>query len=110
MERLLLARFAPASVVVNDRGDVVYIHGRTGAYLEPASCQPRLNILDMAREGLQLEIASALRHAVAVPAADFQLLTIPVQSSFSGDDCQYITHVACLGGDQTTCLRAPRQD
>jgi two-component system CheB/CheR fusion protein len=65
VERLLLGRFAPASVVVNDRGDVVYIHGRTGSYLEPAAGQPRLNILDMAREGLQLELASALRQAAS---------------------------------------------
>ena len=62
--RLLLARFAPASVVVNEKGDVIYIHGRTGAYLEPAAGQPRLNILEMAREGLQHDLASALHQAV----------------------------------------------
>lgn len=65
VDRLLLARFVPSSVVVSDRGDVVYIHGRTGDFLEPAAGQPRLNILDMARDGLQLELASALRQAVA---------------------------------------------
>jgi two-component system CheB/CheR fusion protein len=65
VERLLLARCAPASVVVNERGDILYIHGRTGAFLEPTAGQPRLNILDMAREGLQLELAAALRQAAA---------------------------------------------
>ena len=65
VERLLLARFAPVSVIVSERGDVVYIHGRTGAYLEPAAGQPRLNILDMAREGLQHDLAAALRRAAA---------------------------------------------
>jgi two-component system CheB/CheR fusion protein len=65
VERLLLTRFTPASVVVNDRGDVAYIHGRTGNYLEPAAGQPRLNVLAMAREGLDLELAAALRQAVA---------------------------------------------
>ena len=65
VDRVLLGRFAPPSVVVNDRGDVVYIHGRTGQYLEPSAGQPRLNVLDMAREGLQLELASALRQAAA---------------------------------------------
>ncbi|MCL5743014.1 MAG: hypothetical protein M1541_03660, partial [Acidobacteria bacterium] len=63
VERLLLTRFSPASVVVNERGDVVFIHGRTGAYLEPPTGRPRLNIHEMAREGLQLELASALRQA-----------------------------------------------
>ncbi len=65
IERLLLARFAPASVVVNDRGDIIYIHGRTGRYLEPTQGQPRTNILEMAREGLQVELASAMRQCVA---------------------------------------------
>jgi two-component system CheB/CheR fusion protein len=63
VEKLLLTRYAPASVVINDRGDVLFFHGRTGAYLEPATGKPRLNIIDMAREGLQLELSAALRHA-----------------------------------------------
>jgi len=65
IERLLLARFAPASAVVNANGDIVYIHGRTGVYLEPAQGQPRNNILDMAREGLQIELAAAIRECAA---------------------------------------------
>ncbi len=65
VERTLLGRFAPASVVVNGQGDVVYIHGRTGAYLEPAAGKPRANLLSMAREGLQLELAAVLREAAA---------------------------------------------
>lgn len=63
VDRLLLGRFAPASVVVNDRGDIAYIHGRTGAFLEPAAGHPRLNVISMAREGLQIDLASALRQA-----------------------------------------------
>lgn len=63
IDKLLLKQFAPASVVVNDRGEIVFIYGRTGAYLEPAAGQARLNIYDMAREGLKLELASALRNA-----------------------------------------------
>ena len=63
LEKSLLARFAPASVIVNDRSDILYIHGRTGDYLEPATGSPRLNILEMAREGLRLELSSALRRA-----------------------------------------------
>ena len=45
------------------RGDILYIHGRTGDYLEPATGQPRMNILDMAREGLRVDLAAALRQA-----------------------------------------------
>ena len=68
LEKALLNRYAPASVVVNDRGDILYIHGRTGDYLEPATGQPRLNILDMAREGLRMDLAAALRRAAAQEA------------------------------------------
>ena len=64
IEKLLLGRFAPASVVINDRGDALFFHGRTGMYLEPAIGKPRLNVVDMAREGLQLQLSAALRHAV----------------------------------------------
>ena len=52
LERLLLNLFAPTSVVVNDRGDIIYIHGQTGVYLEPSPGQPRSNILEMARKDL----------------------------------------------------------
>jgi two-component system CheB/CheR fusion protein len=69
VEKLLLSRFAPASVLVNDRGDIVYVHGRLGDYLEPASGRPRLNVLEMARGGLHLELAGAIHEAVAHKSA-----------------------------------------
>jgi two-component system CheB/CheR fusion protein len=62
-ERLLLGRFAPTSIIVNARGDISFIHGRTGKYLEPVSGQPRNNIVEMAREGLRMALTSCLRRA-----------------------------------------------
>jgi two-component system CheB/CheR fusion protein len=64
IERALLNRFAPASVVVNNLGDIFFIHGRTGAYLEPAPGEPRNNVFEMAREGLQLELPAAVRECI----------------------------------------------
>lgn len=61
IERLLLARFAPTSLVVNGGGEILYIHGRTGRFLEPAQGEPRNNVLEMAREGLQLELSAVIR-------------------------------------------------
>ncbi|MCS6289073.1 MAG: PAS domain-containing protein [Nitrospira sp.] len=63
IQRLLVVRYAPAAVIVNDRGDVVYIHGHTGAYLEPAPGPPSHHLLEMAREGLRHELATALHLA-----------------------------------------------
>ena len=40
-------------------------HDFLGYYLEPAEGQPKMNLLEMAREGLQIELASAIRQAAA---------------------------------------------
>lgn len=68
-EQLLLQRFAPPSVLVNDTGDILFITGRTGKYLEPAAGKANMNIHAMIREGLNQEISDALRkvHRVADP-------------------------------------------
>lgn len=65
IEHLLLKRFVPVSVVVDHRGTIVYIHGRSGAYLEPEQQNPRNNILEMARQGLRLPLSAALHQAAA---------------------------------------------
>lgn len=63
--RLLLDMHTPECVVVNRRGEINYVHGRTGKYLEPAQGRMSVNVVDMAREGLRFELASALRAVVA---------------------------------------------
>jgi two-component system, chemotaxis family, CheB/CheR fusion protein len=63
VERVLLERFVPATVIANERGDIAYVYGRAGAYLEPNAGEPRPNLFAMAREGLEYELRSALRLA-----------------------------------------------
>ena len=63
IQNLLVSRYAPAAVVVNARGEVVYVHGHTGAYLEPAPGQPTYRLIEMAREGLKHDLATALHQA-----------------------------------------------
>ncbi len=58
--RILAQFFAPASVITDLKGDILYIHGDTGKYLCPAPGQPSFNIIDMAREGLSLELRTAI--------------------------------------------------
>jgi two-component system CheB/CheR fusion protein len=70
-ERTLLRQFAPAGALVNDRGDILYLHGRTGEYLEPAAGEAGLNILKMAREGLRPGLTIALRKAATGKDAEF---------------------------------------
>ena len=63
-EKLLLDQYSPPCAIVNENGDILYIHGRTGKYLEPASGRATLNIFEMARDGLRLDLRTALRRAV----------------------------------------------
>jgi two-component system CheB/CheR fusion protein len=61
---LLLDRYSPAAVLTNQQGDILYISGRTGKYLEPAAGKANWNIHAMAREGLRHELGSAFQKAV----------------------------------------------
>jgi len=64
-EHALLQQVAPAGALINSQGDILYLHGRTGLYLEPAPGEAGINnILKMAREGLRRDLTSALHKAV----------------------------------------------
>jgi len=63
-DQLLLQSFSPSAVLVNDGGDVVYISGRTGRYLEPAAGKANWNIHVMARPAIRAQLAVALRTAL----------------------------------------------
>jgi two-component system, chemotaxis family, CheB/CheR fusion protein len=71
-EQTMLQYYAPIGVLVNQHGDILYIHGRTGMYLEPASGEAGLNILKMAREGLHQELTTALHVAVVSKESVFR--------------------------------------
>ncbi len=65
-EQALLQQVAPAGALVNGQGDILYLHGRTGMYLEPAPGEVGVsNILKMARDGLRRELTTAMHKAVA---------------------------------------------
>ncbi|MDT8441184.1 MAG: chemotaxis protein CheB [Desulfuromonadales bacterium] len=58
-DNLLLQHFSPPAVLVNDQGDILYISGRTGKYLEPAAGKANWNIFAMARPGLNFDLGVA---------------------------------------------------
>ena len=67
---LVLQQYAPPAVLTNDTGDIFYVSGRTGKYLEPAAGKANWNLFAMAREGLRYELtrgfAQALRQKESV--------------------------------------------
>ncbi len=64
-EQALLHDFTRAAVLVDAQGEILYFHGRTGKYLEPAVGDAVSNVLGMARQGLDRSLRAALHRAVA---------------------------------------------
>lgn len=60
-DQLIQQNFAPAAVLVNGDGDILYISGRTGKYLEPAAGKTNMNVHAMAREGLREALTGVIR-------------------------------------------------
>lgn len=101
-DRLLLARYAPPAVVVNEQLEIIQTKGHTGSFLELPAGKATLNLLKMARPGLLSELQGAIEEArknggvalrdnVAVEGHDGVSLTCirvtpfktPVQDQFS---------------------------
>jgi two-component system CheB/CheR fusion protein len=63
-DQVLLQHYCPAAVLTNDKGDILYISGRTGKYLEPAAGKANWNIFAMAREGLRYVLNNVFQKAL----------------------------------------------
>jgi chemotaxis methyl-accepting protein methylase len=63
-DQLVLEHYSPPAVLVNDKGNILYVSGRTGKYLEPAAGKANWNIFAMAREGLRYELGNAFHKAL----------------------------------------------
>ncbi len=92
VESIILTRFSPAAVLANTQGDILYIKGRTGQYLEPAAGRANWNLFTMAREGLRDELLglcqrargeseALIRRGVRVKTnGDYQMVDLTVQA------------------------------
>jgi two-component system, chemotaxis family, CheB/CheR fusion protein len=61
IQKSLIHDYAPPSLIINKNGEIVYVNGHTGRYLELPVGQASLNIFSMAREGLKFEIEAGLK-------------------------------------------------
>ena len=62
--QILIQQFTPASVLVSNTGDIIYITGRTGKYLEPVAGKANWNIFAMLRDDLRHELPIAFQKAL----------------------------------------------
>ena len=79
-EHLLLDDYAPACVLVSEKGEGLYFHGDTGKYLKPPVGEASWNILGLAREGLRLDLSTALRK-VAVQKKPMRFENVKIQTN-----------------------------
>ena len=113
VERTLLQHHAPSAALVTESGDIVYLHGRTGLYLEPAPGESGMNILKMAREGLRRDLSNVLRAAVAHNASasragvrvktngDYTHVTLTVRPVTPGADAPGLRHACSWSPSKT---------
>jgi two-component system, chemotaxis family, CheB/CheR fusion protein len=64
-DEMLLAAHTPPAMIVDEQGEILYFHNRTGVFLEPSRGHARMNIFQMAREGLKLPLIAAVHKAVS---------------------------------------------
>lgn len=62
-DQIMLQLFTPSSVLVNDNGDIIYLTGRTGKYIEPAAGKANWNIFAMVKDGIRNELLPAFQKA-----------------------------------------------
>lgn len=79
-DHVLLQVYSPAAVVLNHDGDIVYISGRTGKYLEPAAGRATWNFHSMIRDGLRGPIYQAIKSAEAQQGS-VDLLALEIEPS-----------------------------
>ena len=63
-ERILLEDHVPVAILINERADILYTHGRTGKYLEIVTGGPSNNVLKLARDGLKIPLTTAVRKVI----------------------------------------------
>ncbi|HEV2416799.1 MAG TPA: chemotaxis protein CheB [Terriglobia bacterium] len=64
IDRVLLADYTPAAIVVNDELEIVQFHGHTGPYLDPKPGPASLRLPKVARAGLAIELRAIIHHAL----------------------------------------------
>lgn len=99
-EQALLSKIAPAGALINEQGDILYLHGRSGMYLEPTQGEQTVsNILTMAREGLRRDLTVGLRRASRTKEIQRHMgLQVKTNGDFTSVNLTIIPLEQCLIG------------
>jgi two-component system CheB/CheR fusion protein len=61
VETILQESNTPPCAIIDDNCNIIYIHGRTGLFLEPPEGKSSLNIIEMARPGIKDGLSASIR-------------------------------------------------
>ncbi len=100
-DRVALARYAPPSVLVNADFNVLQFRGRTAPFLEAPAGQPTADVMRMAREGLFMELRSAL---VEAKASRLPVVREGLRVSDGGRDLEFAIRVLPVTAGQSADL------
>lgn len=103
VEQMLLREFSPPAVLVNEQGDILFISGRTGKYIEPAAGKANWNVHVMAREGLRAQLAAALEKA-SEQGAPIELHALPLSTDAEDDERVDVTVIPLQADGASTLM------
>ncbi|MEO1093482.1 MAG: chemotaxis protein CheB [Cyanobacteria bacterium J06638_28] len=100
-DQIVLNRYAPVGVIINDHLEILQFRGETSSYLRPPVGEPSFNLLKMIRPSLLIDVRSAIEAAkaqnVAIncqqlqledpPTAEVSLEVIPFNVTTSQERC-----------------------
>jgi two-component system, chemotaxis family, CheB/CheR fusion protein len=86
-DEIMLSKYTPVGVVVNESMDIVQFRGSTSKFLEQSSGKPSHNLLAMAKQGLSFELRNIL-HKAKKENASVLKENIPLKIN---DSLRYIT-------------------
>ena len=101
-DNIVLSKYAPAGVIVNEQFDITQFRGITDTWFAPAQGKATLNLLKMAREGLAFELRNLLHQAKRTNSAvrkenilfiqneQQQYVNVEVVPVTSADDLHYL--------------------
>ena len=79
-DNIMLKKYSPAGVVINDEMEIMDFRGNTSSYLEHSSGKPSHNLFKMAKQGLGFELRNIL-HKAKKDKAPVIKANIPLQGN-----------------------------
>jgi two-component system, chemotaxis family, CheB/CheR fusion protein len=100
-DRALLTGFAPPGLIVDNKDEIVYFHGKTSKYLEHPPGKASLGVQNLLREDIKYQVMAALRDARAthkVSEKDAVKVKADGDSSFLNIIVKPVEELSSIGG------------